>query len=130
MELSSQGPNELGEPAFDAHMDIFVFFLKWVTALTNSNSNPFESANDFIAFRLGEDFSFFQCVAMSNAATNIMMVQSAIKRKRGRKLFNQSVGSLLEPPAPGLRGWGRIGQFLRTLFWMSTSGAGWHSQIL
>jgi hypothetical protein len=101
MKLSSHRAHEFRQPAFHRHMNVLVRIRERETVFTKLVSNLFEPAHQGAPFRTGQDFGFFQGLAMGEAAQDIVFEQLSIEGQGGCKAFDQFMRRFGEATGPG-----------------------------
>jgi hypothetical protein len=82
MQLSPKGTNELREPSFNAHVDIFVLHIPLVSSSSDVFSNAMQASDDCLAFTGRQDLGSLQGLAMGHTAFDIVFVEATIKSNR------------------------------------------------
>jgi len=74
VELAADGADEIDQPLFDIHVNIFQFDLRLEFPLLELLEDFPESGDDFLRFRRLQDFAFLQGFAVRNTPLNIVGV--------------------------------------------------------
>jgi hypothetical protein len=88
VEFPTHRPDEFSQTPFNAHMDIFILGLPFVTACANVLSDGLKSPNDGLTFSRAQYSSLLQGFTVGNAAIDVIFIQTMIKADGGRECFH------------------------------------------
>src|SRR5262249_58829542 len=104
MEFPPKGTYQLGETAFNRHMNIFVGRKKAKPSPIQLGLHRSESANDGPCLPSRQNAGPLQGLGVSNTALNVLRIKPTIKPHRARKCLNEAMGLGTKSSTPGLLG--------------------------
>jgi len=102
VQFAPQGANQLREPPFNRHVNVFVLRRKFKSAPIQLGLDCFEGPHDRPSLARLQDPRLLQGLAVGDAALDVLRVQPAIDGHRSGEGFDETVRRFPKSTTPGL----------------------------